>query len=395
MVGNIVTGKSGEPLDNGGKQLTQSNLVLTSKLKKFFSQFQRDFQNAWLLQRKPLDEFDGYSLLDRTRLDQETFGAFVGVQFLSAHKKWRFQGRKNTARNKIIGILAHLITGMLFPFVYAQTDKDEEDKMSAKVMGILIEEHLKKAGYENKFMYFALCMLVNPAIFVQVEYAVVLQKIKQRLKDGKIKITEAVDEVLSGLNLHVLPIDEILLGDIYSGTGNIHSQPNIFIVRRISYDEARGKYAGKYKDSNGKDLFDYVEAGKTRWLSNDNGNSLFDVEWTEADGNFVQEVTGYYRSEDLEVCFVGGVPMCEWGDVYNSNPFKHRRMTLIGKEWLSVPIYPFAMSGFEPIDPAGRFAYYKSAAFKEFWDDKKINEVDRLLVDGMKLDVMKPIFASD
>src|SRR3990167_7454473 len=52
------------------------------------------------------------------------------------------------------------------------------------------------------------------------------------------------------------------------------------------------------------------------------------------------------------------------------------------------------MSGFEPIDPAGRFVYYKSASFKEYWDDKKINEVDRLLVDGMKLDVMKPVFAS-
>ncbi|MBZ4284119.1 hypothetical protein LAJ55_15045, partial [Streptococcus pneumoniae] len=31
---------------------------------------------------------------------------------------------------------------------------------------------------------------------------------------------------------------------------------------------------------------------------------------------------------------------------------------------------------------------------KEYWEDKKINELDRMLVDGIKLDVMKPMFLS-
>lgn len=383
----------GFPLDNGGKKLSPSSLVLPPEVKKFFQHFQRDYLTAWSLQRKPLDEFDGHSLLDRAKLDQETFAAFVGIEYLPVHKRWKYRGRKNTARNKLIGILAHLIAGMLFPFVYAQNERDEEDKMTARVMMILVEEHLRKANYEIKFLYLVLSALVNPAVFASVEYVESLQKIKQKLKNGEEKIIEAVDEMLSGTQLHILPIDEILLGDLYSGTGDIHRQPFVFRVRRISYDYAKSIYAGLYYDGD-KDLFDYVEAGKTRWIGGEGNNTLFDVEWSEADGNFVQEVTVYYRSEDLEVTFVGGVPLCDWKNIYNSNPFTHRRMTMIKNEWLSVPIYPFAMSGFEPIDPTGRFAYYKSGAFKEYWEDVKINEMDRMLVDGVKLDVLKPIFLS-
>lgn len=395
MVGNVITDKEGRPINNQGNKLSVSSYNPSPEVKEFFAKFQRDYLTAWALQRKPLDEFDGYSLLDRAKLDQETFGAFVGVQYQPKHKKWRFQGRKNTARNKLIGILAHLIAGMLFPFVYAQNERDEEDKMTARVMAIMVEEYLRKAGYEIKFLYLVLSALVNPAVFAHVEYAEVVQKIKVKLKSGEWTIKEVVDEVLSGVLLHIIPMDEILLGSFYSGTGVIHAQPNIFRVRRIPWDEARGKYKGKYFEPvTGKDLFDYVEAGKTRWLSNAENAQLYDIEWDEADGAFVQEVTGFWLSEDLEVAIVGGVPMCNQKDIYQQNPFTHRRMILQGEEWLSVPIYPFAMSGFEPLDPAGRFAYFKSGAFKEYWEDKKVNEIDRLIVDGTKLDVRKPIFLS-
>ncbi len=393
MIGNIITNDKGEPVNGSGKKLTESNLVLPQDVKDFYQKFQRDYINAWTLQRKPLDEFDGVSLLQRTKLDQESFGAFVGAKYIPKHKRWRWVGRKNTARNKVISILAHLITGMLFPYVFAQNEKDEEDKMTARVMAIMVEEHLKRAKYEAKFMYFVLSLLVNPASYVMVEYLRILQTVKQKLQNGEIKVVQAIDEVLSGLNLHSRPMDEILLGDLYSGTGDTHRQPHIFDVQRVSYDYAKNAYAGKYFHD-GVDLFDYVEAGKTRWIESGESETLFDVDWTEADGNFVQIVTGKWRDEDIEVTFVGGVPMCNYDNIYNNNPFKHRRFTMVGEEWMSVPIYNIAMGGFEPIDPSGRFAYYKSASFKEYWEDKKINEIDKLLVDGVKLDVMKPVFAS-
>lgn len=397
MIGTIVTDKDGEPVDNNGNKLAPSSYQPSDSVKKLFAQAQKDYQTAYTLQHRAFDEFDGISLLDRARLDQETFAAFVGAQFVPEHKRWKFRGRKNTSRNKLIGILAHVLAGILYPFVYAKNEMNEEDKMTARVMAILIKDHLRKAGYEIKFLFLACSALVNPAVFCEVEYLEVVQKIKEKGKDGKVNIIEAVDDILSGLALNTLPIDEIMLPDFYSGTGSLQNLPCIIRVRRISYDLARGIYSGKHFDEDGNDLFDYVQAGRTKIvISNMDGNqTLFDVEWTESDRDFVQVLTFKYRPEDLEVTYVGGVFMGNEDDIYNNNPFEHRRM-IIGKDgkWHSMPVYNVAMSGFEPLDPAGRFAYYKSGAFKEYWDDQSVNFMNKMLHDGTSLDVIKPVFLS-
>lgn len=390
MIANIVTNDDGEPIDGNGTKLAESSYNPPEEIKKLFARVQTDYSTAWRLQHRSFDEFDGISLLDRARLDQQTFGAYVGIIVEPVSKQWRWKGRKNTARNKVIGILAHLISGMLFPYCYAYNEENEEDETTAKVMSILVEDHLKKADYEMKFLYMVTSALVNPAVHVEIEYVEAMQKIKEKMADGTYKVTEAVDMLLSGIGMNILPIDQILPADFY--TNDIQRQPFMVRVRRISYDEAREVYAGKYMDD-GVDRFDYVQAGMTRiFLTGQEHQTLYDIEWTEADRNFVQEITIQYRPEDLEVTFVGGVFMGNYKDCYNSNPFKHRRMSLIGNEWKTIPVYPFAKTGFEPLDPAGRFYYYKSACFKEFWDDASINRAYQLAQDGMFLDVIKPIF---
>lgn len=391
MIGHTILDKNGKPISSNGTALTESKLTLPQEVKDLFTKVQNDYQTAYSLQNKPFDEFDGYSLLQRAKMDQETFAAFVGVQFEAKDKRWKWKGRKNTARNKLIGILGHIIAGMLYPFVYAQNDQDEEDKITAQAMRILVEERLKKANYEIRFFYAVLSALVNPACTIEVEFIEELMSIRERMKDGKMNVRQVVDEAMSGLFLHIIPIDEIMFGDFYSGTGDIQAQPFIIRKRRISYEAARGKYAGKYFYE-GKDLFDYVHAGQTHWLSTDEHRTLFDVELDEADRNFVQELTIRYRKDDLELTFVGGVGMFDYQNPYN-NPMKHRRMCLDrDKSWYTAPQYPFAITGFEPIDPQGRFLWFKSGAFKEYWDDRKINELDRMLVDGVKLDIFKPMF---
>ena len=396
MVGGIVTDKDGLPLDGNGEALSVSAYSPPDEIKRLFARVQNDYTIAWSLQNRPFREFDGLSLLQRTKADQETFGAYVGAEFVPEHKKWRWKGRKNTARNMVIGILAHVIAGMLFPMCTAYNDEDEEDKMTAKVMQILIEDHLKKAGYEIKFLFMMTSALVNPAVFVELEYIEAMQTIKVKDKNGW-RVEQAVDELLSGLNLHIRAIDEILLLDFF--TFDLQRQPGIIKVRRIPWDEARSIYAGKYF-IDGVDQFDFVRAGQTRIVqSSISGQTLYDIDWTEADGLQVQEITAYYRPEDLEVTFVGGVYMGDYNpndpkEIYNSNRFKHRRMSMVGDEWMTIPVYPFGKSGFEPLDPQGRFAYYKSACFKEFWDDAALNKAYQLAQDGMYLDVIKPTFLS-
>lgn len=385
MVGNLVTDKDGIPLSNTGQKLSASTYPALAEVIELFVRCQNDYQRAYNLQHRPFDEFDGLSLVQRTERDQQTFGAFVGAEYVPKHKAWRWRGRKNTARNKLIGLLAQMISGILFPMVNAQNQEDEEDKTTAQVMRIMVEEHLRKAGYETKFMYMALSALVNPAALVEVDYLIAYQRIKERI-NGKMQITEAIDTLLTGLNLNIIPIDQLLIGDFF--IGDMQRQPFIVRVDRITWDQARKIY-GEHED------FQYVEAGKSRVvLTGNEGATLYDIEWTEADGNAVQVLTFYYRDEDLEVTFVGGVFMGNKEDLYNNNIFKHRRLSLIGDEWKTIPIYPFAKTGFEPLDPTGRFFYYKSGAFKEYWDDASINKSYQLLQDGMYLDVIKPIFGT-
>lgn len=398
MIGNVLTDKDGYPLDSKGNKLSESAYNPSEEIKTLFARVMTDYQTAWVLQHRPLREFDGQSLLTRSRLDQETFGAFVGAEWVPEHKKWRWKGRKNTARNKLIGILAHMIAGMLYPTVFAKNERDEEDRMTAKAMSVLCEDALKKAGYETDFLFMVLSALVNPAVHVGVEYVQAMQMIKQKVESGKYEPKHIVDELMSGLFLNIIPIDECLPTDYY--TPDPQHQSCFIRVRRIPYDQARAEYAGKHFDKNGKDLFDYVEAGKTRVvMASQEHQVLYDIEWTESERLAVQVITAYYRLEDLETVWVGGVFMGNEDDPYNSNPFTHRRFSLVedekgNKEWASVPILPIAKAYFEPIDPTGRFYFGKSGAFKEYWDSLSQDRMYQIFQDGTFLDVMKPIFGS-
>lgn len=385
MIGGQITAQDGFPVVNGTK-LSPSKYTPPKEVLELFAKCQKDYQSAWALQHRPFEEFDGISLLERAQRDQRTFAAYVGAEYIAKQKQWRWKGRKNTARNKLIGLLAHLISGMLYPMAHAQNLEDEEDKETAKVMRILVEEQLRKAGYQMKFLYMVLSALVNPAVFVEVDYLVGFQRIKEQLASGKFQVIEAIDTLLTGLALNIIPIDQLLLGDFY--IGDIQRQPYLIRIERISWDQARKIYS-HHPD------FKFVEAGKTRvFMTGQEAGMLFDVDWTEADQNAVQVATFLYRDEDLEVPFVGGVFLGNTENIYNTNPFKHRRMSLIGDEWKTIPIYKIAKSGLEPIDPTGRFAYFKSGAYKEYWDDASQNKMHQLFHDGTYLDVIKPILGT-
>ena len=385
MIGQQILDDSGNLLIDR-KSLSLSAYQPPTAILELFQRVQKDYGVGWRLQHRPFREFDGKSLLERDRVDLETFAAYVGAQYVPQHKQWRWRGRKNTARNKIIGILAHIISGILYPYVQATNQDNEDDETAGECATILLEDHLKKAKYDMRFMSMALSALARPAVIVNTEWVTALQTIKQKAASG-MKISEVVDELFSGLQLHIIPVDEFIIGDFY--TGEVQQQPYIIRVRRISYDHARKIY-GKEKN------FKYVQAGKTRIVfAGQSHQSLFDIEWTEADQNFVQEITAFYRADDIQVTFLGGVFIGDEEDPMNTNPFEHRRMTMLEDgTWITAPIYPFAKSGFEHIDPSGRFFYYKSAAFKEYWDDATQNEMHSLFVNGAKLEVFKPMFIS-
>lgn len=374
---------------SSNEPLLATNLSVPDDVKRLWEQVRDDYFKSFALQNRPFQEFDQMSLLQRMNLDQQTWGAFVGANYSPTDQSWRWQGRKNTARNKIIGILAHVVSAMLYPFVYAYNEDNKEDEMTARVMRILIENHLKKTKYEDKFLYMMCSALVNPAVFAQVEFVEAVQKIKFK-KDGKWVVDEVIDEILTGIHLNLVPVDQMMLGDFY--TSDIQAQPYIIRVRRVSYNEAKAIYGGKYF-LKGVDVFESVRKGDLTQVvgAGRDQQTIYNIDWTLADQNFVQVLTAYYKSEDLEVDFVGGVLMGNYEDVLNTNPFKKRRLTTTKTgEYATMPVYPFAKTGFEIIDPNGRFAYYKSAANKEFWDDASLNRAFQLAQDSSYLGAFPP-----
>ncbi len=80
MIGKVVTDKDGVPVDGNGNQLSESSYQPSPEVTKLLTRLQTDYQVAWNLQYRGFEEFDGHSLLTRTRLDQETFGAYVGLR---------------------------------------------------------------------------------------------------------------------------------------------------------------------------------------------------------------------------------------------------------------------------------------------------------------------------
>lgn len=377
------------PTANDNEPMLSKKLDAPAEVRKMWEQVRQDYFKAYALQNRPFEEFDMLSLLQRMNLDQQTWGAFVGANYSPSDQSWRWAGRKNTARNKIIGILAHVVSAMLYPFVYAYNEDNKEDELTARVMRILIENHLKKTKYEDKFLFMMCSALVNPAVFAQVECVEAWQKIKYK-KDGKWFTEEVIDEILTGIHLNLVPVDQMMLGDFY--TSDIQQQPYIIRVRRVSYDEAKAIYGGKHYWK-GTDLFEYVKKGDMSQVvgAGRDYQTIYNIDWTLADQNFVQIITAYYKSEDLEAVFVGGVLMGSYDDAYNTNPFKKRRLTTNTKgEYVTMPVYPFAKTGFEPIDPNRRFAYYKSAAHKEFWDDASLNRAFQLAQDSSYLGAFPP-----
>lgn len=133
MIGQLVTDEKGNPSVELFSKLTKSAYQPTGDVKTLWMRVQKDYQTAYMLQHRAFREFDGVSLLERAKLDQETFAAYVGAEFVPAHKRWRFKGRKNVARNKLIKILAYVIAGMLYPMVSAKNEQNEDDKMTAQI----------------------------------------------------------------------------------------------------------------------------------------------------------------------------------------------------------------------------------------------------------------------
>lgn len=337
----------------------------SENVKKRLADIRGEFIVADSIRHKSYQEFNGKSLVEHQNDCQKAFNTFVPPKSDNTDESWKAQTRKPIIRNKIISIAAHITTSILYPDIIAQNDNDKEDSDIAMVMKDLMEYSWEQSEYARTFVMAVIAGLVNPAIIIYDDFSEVKRKIKEIKKDGSWKEKETIDEIFSGFQNILVTTDELYIGNAY--TYEIQKQPFLLWRRVIDYSNAKIKYG------NNENFNKYVKPG-VRVFFNDATDTFYEQYDDDLEGRLVEEIIYYNRYADLELRIVNGVLL--------DNP--DRPMQRMDK------MYPFAKSGYEPFDE-GRFFYMKSAVDKMLPDEKIVNTLYDLIIDGTCLRIMPPI----
>lgn len=309
-------------------------------------------------------EFNNRTLVSYQDACQKTFNNYKPEASDNEDEAWRANTIKPISRNKVISVAAHITSGIMEPIVNAQNEKAIADKQAAMVMKDLMDFVLSEAKYPRKFVFGIISALVNPAVIFNLEYLQIFRDFKEVLENGKWKHKEMLDEVYSGYQLNLVPVEELYPLDPYEN--DIQKQPALIRRRIIDYNQAKIKY-GKQKD------FKHVTPG-VRVFFNSATETFYEAEEESLGKRKVEEVIFYDRYADLEIPLVNGVMMTDDPD---------RPMQRQDK------LYPFAKGGYELIDE-GRFFYYKSLVDKMAPDQQIIDVLYNMIIDGTFLQIFPP-----
>lgn len=345
-------------------------------VKELTSHIKRDYQTGLEILEKPFREFDNRSVIEEMNENQRAFLIYSDIEFLSEDEKWRWDGVRPTVRNKILSIAAHLTAQVLVPGIFAQNQNDEEDKQMAEVMRLIMEWNIRNSDYDITFMNGVIAGLVNPVAYLSVDFIEAIQKVKKMMKNGKMKTEEAIDEVMSGLQVSNVPLDEIFITNPYEY--NLQKQRAIGRRKYPEYSELQKIY-GKHEN------WRFVKPG-IRTIYSEVDSTFYDQKDEQLDT--LAELFIYQnRGEDLEIPYVNGIYLGDDSDnPIEGNPMKHRDQE--GR-----PKYNLVKFGAEPIDEK-KFYFYKSIASKMMMDYKLTNETWRIVIDTEKLGMKPPVGVS-
>lgn len=369
MIGEALT-------DENGNVISMPSLYMPPKnVREFILKVKQDYETGDRILHHSYEEFNDRSVFQVYSDDQRTFNSYIPERSDDPDESWKSNAIRPITRNKIVSIAAHITAKILYPGVTAQNKEDAEDKQAANVMRDLIKWNIDNSDYEMSFLFGVITALYSPALYLKAEFNEVLMDIRERNKNGEIDIRQAVDEVLSGFNTLIVPVDEMMINNAYEY--NIQRQKCLIRRRYIDFDEGEALYG---HISNFKD---FVQPRIQVFYSEE--HDTFYQQKDEELQTLVEEVTYYNRREDVEVIFVNGIPMTDI-----DNKMSHRRVSVdINGQPITIPIYPFAKTGYEPIDEK-RFFFYKSAVSKLGPDQELVNTLYQMIMDGTFLSIFPP-----
>lgn len=348
-------------------QPSQEVADFTALVKKDYAKGQDILDRPWV-------ELNDRSIIEDENRGQMMFNAFVDTSVEDPNEAWKWRGTRSMARNKGIAMHANLTANFLLPMFVAQNDNDEIDRDFSEVMEDIVEWMASptNSNYQSSFLAIVFGMIKNPVTYMGAEYCEVMQTIKDRSLTGEFTTKQILDEVLSGFDAPVYSSTQILLTNAFER--NIQKQRRIIKRKYIDPVEAEAKY-GDHAN------FVFVHAGQ-RSIYNEEDGLFYDIK--DVDHNdLIAEETELSRTDDSEVCFLGGVYM--GADKVDENPIYHR-------DNRNAPKYNVVPFGYNHIGE--HFFYYKSMMNAVGWDNTLYDAMSEVVMNNALLEQDPPTVTS-
>lgn len=332
-----------------------------------------DFSSGYTLLQRPRREFNDLSLINRIAVDQMAWAVYqpndgdnLAGEGLNA---WRSNAVRPIVRNKVFSIAAHVTAHTLFPKIVAFDKDSTEQEEAAQVMSDLIEWSTfnTNATFADVSLQAVISALVNPVSIVWTEYNEVYRTVKRAKKaDGTYETEQILDEDLSGFRDESIPPDQLYIQDFY--------QPDVqkqgwLIRRRVRpYTLLKTLYQDKYPN------FQYVRPG-VQVLFNDANQQFYEAYDLTMRQDECEEIIYLNKNLDLRLVVVNGILL---SDADAPNPREDK-------------LYGVATFGYEYLRANGDCFYWKSLAFKTMPDDKIVNTLYPMIIDGTYLAIMPPM----
>ena len=331
----------------------------------------QDFSSGYLLQQRPRREFNDIAVIERTAIDQMAWAVYQpndGDSMIDSNDSWRSNAVRPIVRNKIFSIAAHITARTLFPKIVAFDDASKEQHDAAQVMTDLMEYSTfgTNATFADVSLQAVISALVNPVSIVWTEYVEIYRTVKRgKNEDGTYKTEQLLDEDMSGFRDESVPVDQLYIQDFYQQ--DVQKQGWIIRRRVRPYTII----AQIYKDAPN---FKFVHPG-VQCLFNDANQQFYEAYDLTMRQDECEEIIYMNKSLDLRLHVVNGIMMT---DPDEPNPREDK-------------LYPVATFGYEYLRPNGDCFYYKSLAFKTMPDDKIVNTLYPMIIDGTYLAIMPPM----
>lgn len=360
-------------LDKQGKlvdeKTTPSAYQPSDEEKDMLNVVRNDFVLGDLTMQKPRREFNDLSVLQRNAVDTLTWNTYQpndGDALEGDNDSWRSSAIRPVTRNKVMGIAAHVTARLIYPHMFAYNDNSKEETTAAQVMNDLFEWSTTNitSTYMESSMFSVFSSLVAPASIVYTEHSNVYRPVRLPQLDGSVKVKQILDDDMSGFKEEVVPVDQFYIADFYEP--DIQKQRFVIWRRIKDYTTSKERW-GDYAN------FKYVKPGVMN-LYSDANSSFYETYDEDMHQYEVEEVLYWNKHLDLFEVVVNGILITASN---NPNPREDK-------------LYPFAKFFFEPISPQNRCFYGKSLVFKNMPDDKVINTLYPMVMDGTYLALMPP-----